>query len=106
VKVRVTYIASNGASRTIEVEAGISVMEGALQSGVPEIASDCGGVCTCAACHVYVDPEWADKFAPMSKAENGLLSLLEERRPNSRLSCQLKVTEEVDGLTVCTVAGG
>ncbi len=79
-------------------------MEGAKQNGVPEIEAACGGVCSCASCHVYVDPAWLDKFAPMSKIENSLLSLLEERQPNSRLSCQLRMTDELDGLIVRTPA--
>jgi 2Fe-2S ferredoxin len=89
-------------ARTINVDPGMSVMEAAKQNGVPEIEADCGGVCSCASCHVYVDPEWFDRFPPMSKVENSLLSLLEERKPNSRLSCQLRVTEAMDGLTVHT----
>lgn len=101
-KVHVTYIESSGTVRTIEANPGMSVMEVAKQNGVPEIDADCGGVCSCASCHVYVEPAWLDKFIPMSRIENSLLSLLEERRPNSRLSCQLKLTEEHDGLTVRT----
>jgi 2Fe-2S ferredoxin len=79
-------------------------MEIAKSNGIPQIDADCGGQCACASCHVYVDPAWADKFPPMSKNENALLSLLQERRPYSRLSCQLRVTETMDGLTVRTVA--
>ena len=101
-KVHVTYIDSSGKARTIEASQGMSVMEGAKQNGIPEIAADCGGVCACASCHVYVEPDWLDKFAPMSKIENSLLALLPERGPNSRLSCQLKLTEALDGLIVRT----
>jgi ferredoxin, 2Fe-2S len=106
VKVHVTYIDSEGASRTIEAAPGASVMEAAIDNEIPEVESECGGVCTCAACHVYVDPAWLDRFGPMSKAETGLLSLQGERRPNSRLSCQLKITEAVEGLVVRTLATG
>ena len=81
-------------------------MQGAKDNQVPEILADCGGVCTCASCHVYVDPEWLGKFTPMSKNENGLLSLLEDRQSNSRLACQLKVVEGMDGLVVRTPASG
>jgi ferredoxin, 2Fe-2S len=101
-KVHVTYIDSSDMSRTLEVNPGISVMEAAKQSGIPEIDAECGGSCSCASCHVYVEPEWLGKFPPMSRIENSLLSLLQERRPNSRLSCQLKLTNELDGLTVRT----
>lgn len=105
-RIRLTYIDSSGSARTVEVATGATVMQAAKDNAVPEILADCGGVCTCASCHVYVDPDWLDRFAPMSKNENALLSLLEDRRPNSRLSCQLMVGEEMDGLTVCTPASG
>lgn len=101
---RITYCDSKGVSRTVEARPGQSVMEVATQAGIPEIDTDCGGVCSCASCHVYVDEEWLDRFPPLSKNENALLSLLEERKPNSRLSCQLKASEEMDGLTVHTPA--
>lgn len=100
----ITYCDSKGVSRTVEARPGQSVMEVATQAGIPEIDTDCGGVCSCASCHVYVDEEWLDRFPPLSKNENALLSLLEERKPNSRLSCQLKASEEMDGLTVHTPA--
>jgi 2Fe-2S ferredoxin len=77
-------------------------MEVAKQAGVPEIDADCGGVCSCASCHVYVDERWLNLFPPVSRIENSLLSLLEERKQNSRLSCQLRITEDMDGLTVRT----
>ena len=101
--IRVTFVDSKGTVRTVEAAPQTSVMEIAKSNGVPEIDAECGGQCTCASCHVYVDPTWADRFPPMSKSENVLLSLVDERRPNSRLSCQLKVTEALDGLTVRTV---
>jgi len=101
-KVHVTYIDSSGIVRAIEAISGTSVMEAAKQNGIPEIDADCGGVCACATCHVYVEQAWRDRFSPMSKIENSLLSLLQERQPNSRLSCQLKLTEEHDGLMIRT----
>lgn len=101
-KVHVTYTDSSGVARTIEASPGLSVMEAAKQNEIPEIDADCGGVCACATCHVYVDQAWLDRFSPMSRIENSLLSLLQERQPNSRLSCQLKLTEQHDGLTVRT----
>jgi 2Fe-2S ferredoxin len=102
VSIHVTYIDSTDTIRAIEAAPGLSVMEAAKQNNVPEIDGDCGGVCSCASCHVYVEPEWLERFPPMSKIENSLLSLLEERQPNSRLSCQLKLTQDADGLTVRT----
>ena len=101
--VKVTYVASSGASRTLALEPGVSVMQAGLDAGVPEIASDCGGACSCAACHVYVDPDWLGRLAPMSKVENSLLGLLDDRQPNSRLSCQIKAGPELDGLVVRTL---
>jgi 2Fe-2S ferredoxin len=107
--VRVTFIDSKGVARTIAAEVGTSVMEAALAHDVPEVASDCGGTCTCAMCHVVVDDGWLGRFAAASRNEAGLLSLLEDAKPNSRLSCQLRLTAELDGLIVHTLdpnAGG
>jgi 2Fe-2S ferredoxin len=103
VSVRITFIDSNGVARTVDAAPGASVMEAGVDNSVPEIQTDCGGVCTCAACHVYVDPAWGDRFDPISKNENALLSLLESRRETSRLSCQLKMTAERDGAVVRTL---
>jgi 2Fe-2S ferredoxin len=102
--IRLTFVDSGGTPRTVEADPGLSVMQTAKANGIPEIDADCGGVCSCASCHVYVDPAWVDKFPPMSKIENTLLSLLPERQANSRLSCQLKVTEEMEGLTFRTAS--
>ncbi len=102
--VRITYIDSKDVARTVEAEPGTSVMNGAQKNGIPEIEAECGGACSCASCHVYVEPPWLEKFAPMSRIEQSLLSLLETRRANSRLSCQLKVMEELEGLVVRTPA--
>lgn len=100
----ITYCDSKGVSRTVEARPGQSVMEVATQAGIPEIDTDCGGVCSCASCHVYVDEEWLDRFPPLSKNENALLSLLDDRKANSRLSCQLRIVEDMDGLTIYTPA--
>jgi len=86
----------------VEANPGMSVMQAAKANSIPEIDADCGGVCSCASCHVHVDPAWIERFPPMSKIENALLSLLTERQENSRLSCQLQVTEEMEGLTFRT----
>lgn len=106
---RVTFIDSKGVARTVEATAGMSVMEVALAHHVPEVDSDCGGSCTCAMCHVVVEEAWANKFATASKNETSLLSLLEVLKPNSRLSCQLRLSAEMEGLVVHTLdpnAGG
>jgi len=104
VPVHITFIDSAGTPRMVEANPGMSVMQAAKANNIPEIDADCGGVCSCASCHVYVDPTWIELFPPMSKIENGLLSLLPERQANSRLSCQLKVTDEMEGLMFRTAS--
>jgi|JRYI01.1.fsa_nt_gb 2Fe-2S ferredoxin len=101
--VKVTYVDSGNTARTIEAAPGVSVMAAARSNDIPEIEADCGGACTCSTCHVYVDPGWVDRTGTASKIENGLLSLQETRRPNSRLSCQIMITEELDGLVIQTL---
>lgn len=100
---KVTYVDSSGTARTLDVEPGTSVMQAGMRNGLTEIESDCGGACSCASCHVYVDEAWLDRFPPMTKIESALLSMLEVRKPNSRLSCQLKLTDDLDGLVVRTL---
>lgn len=100
--IHITFVDSAGTSRTVEATPGMSVMQVAKANAIPEIDADCGGVCACASCHVYVEPAWTGKFPPLSKLENTLLSMLAERQATSRLSCQLKLTEEMDGLTFRT----
>ena len=98
---RITYIEFDGTPHTIDVPPGQSVMEGAVRNGVPGIDADCGGNCACATCHCYVQPPWLDKLPPPSDDELLMLSnVAAERRPNSRLSCQLVASPALDGLTV------
>ncbi|HUO90074.1 MAG TPA: 2Fe-2S iron-sulfur cluster-binding protein [Rhizomicrobium sp.] len=99
---KVTYIEHNGTKRTVDVPEGLSVMEGALKFNIPEIDGDCGGACACATCHVYVAPEWVDRLPPMKELERNMLKFANEPNETSRLSCQIKVTPELDGLTVTT----
>ena len=99
---RITYIAHDGTERTIDVKSGWTVMEGAVKNNVPGIDADCGGACACATCHVYVDEAWIDKVGTASAMEESMLDFAEEVRPTSRLSCQIKVTDELDGLKVAT----
>jgi 2Fe-2S ferredoxin len=99
---KIKYIDQNGTERAIDVPVGWSVMEGAVNNRVPGIDADCGGACACATCHVYVDPAWLAKLPPKSEMEENMLDFALEVRPNSRLSCQIKVSEELDGLTVTT----
>jgi 2Fe-2S ferredoxin len=99
---KITYIDSQGTARTVEGETGSTVMETALKHGVPEIEAECGGACACATCHVYVDEAWFEKTGGPSPMEEDMLDFGWEVKPNSRLSCQIKVAEDLDGLVVST----
>ena len=89
-----------GAMRKIPAEPGLSVMEIVRNNGFDDLLALCGGCCSCATCHVYVDPAFADRLKPMSDDENDLLDSAEERRATSRLSCQITFAQELDGLVV------
>ena len=97
---KVTYIENSGNSHTIEIANGLSVMEGAVQNDIPGIDADCGGGMACATCHVYVKEEWLDKLSTKEDGEEDMLDMAFEPKNNSRLSCQLIVSEELDGLEV------
>ncbi|MBL8558374.1 MAG: 2Fe-2S iron-sulfur cluster binding domain-containing protein [Hyphomonadaceae bacterium] len=97
---KITYIESNGKEHVIEVASGMTVMEGAVKHNVPGIDADCGGACACATCHVYVDPAWAEKTGESSGMEQSMLDFANDLQPTSRLSCQIKVTDALDGLVV------
>jgi len=95
------FITSTGDKKTISIESGQSLMQLATGGMVPGIEASCGGYCSCATCHVYIDPSWAEKLPPISEDENDLLDgTAAERLPHSRLSCQIKLGDELDGLTV------
>ena len=97
---KVTYIESSGNSRTIEIANGLSVMEGAVQNDIPGIDADCGGGMACATCHVYVKEEWLDKLKKKEDGEEDMLDMAFEPNKFSRLSCQIIVSDELDGLIV------
>lgn len=97
---KITYIEFNGTPHELEVAEGLSVMEGAVKNAVPGIDADCGGACACSTCHVYVDPAWAEKVGKPSEMEEDMLDFAFDVRENSRLSCQIRVTRELDGLVV------
>ena len=99
---KITYTDFDGQSRTVEVKNGLSVMEGAVKNNIPGIDADCGGACACATCHVYVDEAWREKVGGASAMEESMLDFAENVQPNSRLSCQIKVTDALDGLIVQT----
>jgi len=97
---KVTYIEHGGATHVVDVAPGASVMEGATRNNVRGILAECGGACSCATCHVYVDPAWYDRLGPKSAIETDMLDAVCDPQPNSRLSCQIKMREEFDGLIV------
>ena len=97
---KITYIEHNGKSHTLDVENGLSVMEGATQNNIPGIDADCGGACACATCHVYVEEKWFDKISNKTSAEQDMLDMAFEPNSFSRLSCQITVSDELDGLVV------
>ena len=99
---KITYKDYQGASKTIEVDNGLSVMEGAIQKDIPGIDADCGGSMACATCHVYVEDKWFDKIPKAEDAENDMIDMAFEPKKNSRLSCQIIVSDELDGLEVTT----
>jgi 2Fe-2S ferredoxin len=99
---KITYIDTDGASRTIDAEIGSTVMETAIKNGIPGIEAECGGACACATCHVYVDEAWTAVVGEPSPMEEDMLDFGYDIRANSRLSCQIKVTAEIDGLIVRT----
>ena len=99
---KITYKDKDGNSKIIEVENGLSVMEGAIQNDIPGIDADCGGAMACATCHVYVEEKWFDKLPKAEDAEVDMIDMAQEPKKNSRLSCQLIVSDELDGLVVTT----
>ena len=97
---KITYIEHDGTEHVIDVKPGLTVMEGAVKNNVPGIDADCGGACACATCHVYVDEAWVARTGAKSSMEESMLDFAESVQDNSRLSCQIKVTDELDGLVV------
>ncbi len=97
---KLTIVSREGKEFVVERESGVSVMEVIRDSGADELLALCGGCCSCATCHVYVDPALAQTLAPMSKDENDLLDGTEQRTEHSRLSCQIPFVDELDGLKV------
>ena len=97
---KITYVEHNGKSHIQEVPNGLSVMEGAVQNNIPGIDADCGGSCACATCHVYVDEKWFNKLPNKESAEEDMLDMAFEPKKFSRLTCQIVVTDELDGLVV------
>ena len=97
---KITFIEPGGSRREIDVALGLTLMEAARQHGVQGIVAQCGGACACATCHVYIDPAWSAKLDPPEEMEQGMLESAWEPRGNSRLSCQIHITADLDGLQV------
>jgi len=97
---KITYIEHDGTEHVVDVKNGLSVMEGAVKNNIPGIDADCGGACACATCHVYVNEEWLAKTGERSAMEESMLDFAEGVEANSRLSCQIKVSDALDGLVV------
>ena len=97
---KITYIEHDGTSRTVDAETGSTVMENAIRNGIPGIEAECGGACSCATCHVHVDEAWMEKVGKPAPMEEDMLDFAVDVQPNSRLSCQIKVTPALDGLVV------
>lgn len=97
---KITYIEHNGTKHEVEVASGLTVMEGARDNNVPGIEADCGGACACSTCHVYVDAAWAEKIPAKDAMEEDMLDFAWEPNELSRLTCQVKVTDDLDGLVV------
>jgi 2Fe-2S ferredoxin len=98
--VKITYIENDGTEHVIDAKPGVSVMEIAVKNMVPGIEADCGGACACATCHVYVDEAWMEKVGKAGEMEVSMLDFAYEPKENSRLSCQIKISEALDGLIV------
>jgi 2Fe-2S ferredoxin len=97
---KITFIDATGASHPVEAEVGATVMETAIRNGVPGIEAECGGACACATCHVYVEEQWRETVGGPSPMEEDMLDFGYDVRPSSRLSCQIKVTDALEGLVV------
>ena len=97
---KVIYIERDGSRKEVDADPGYTVMEVAVNNGVDGIVAECGGACACATCHAYVDQAWADKLPPMDDMEDSMLDAAYERRETSRLTCQIEITDELDGLVI------
>lgn len=102
---KVIFIAHDGTRREVQAESGLSLMRAAVDHDVRGIDADCGGMCACATCHVFVEPAWAARLEPPSAQEEEMLNFTAERRETSRLACQIPVTDALDGLTVTMPEG-
>ena len=100
--VEINFIDHKGERHQVQATVGMTVMEAAVQNRVPGIDAECGGACACATCHVYIEPDWQEAVGPAERMEEDMLDFAFDVRPNSRLSCQIKVTEALNGLVLHT----
>jgi 2Fe-2S ferredoxin len=100
--IKVTFIAHDASRRELEIEAGGSLMQAAKVNSIPGIDADCGGACSCATCHVFVDEGWLSRVGAIGQWEESMLGLTPDRQSNSRLSCQIQLSTQLDGLVVAT----
>lgn len=100
--VEINFIDHTGERHQVQATVGMTVMEAAVQNRVPGIDAECGGACACATCHVYIEPAWQEAVGPAERMEEDMLDFAFDVRPNSRLSCQIKVTEALNGLVLRT----
>lgn len=98
--VKVTFLSSDNEEYIVEVAQGSSLMEAARQNGIPGIEADCGGACACGTCHIYIPSDWTNKIAAPKESEREMLEFVTDGQDNSRLSCQIIVEDQLDGLTI------
>lgn len=96
----ILFMQPDGSTRAVDIPVGYSLMEGAVRNDIPGIVGECGGVCSCATCHVYIDPAWIDRVAPLAEPEATMLDFAVARKAGSRLSCQIRMSETLDNLVV------
>jgi len=97
---QITYVGTDGAEHRVEVPVGLSLMEGAVQNLIPGIEAECGGACACSTCHVYVARDWFERLPPIEELEADMLDFAWEPSEHSRLACQVKITQDMEGLVV------
>lgn len=97
---KVTYISPDGSRHDVDVNNGYSIMEGAISNNIDGIVAECGGACACATCHSYIDEAWLGKIPPMDDMEDSMLDAAFERKNNSRLTCQIEMSDDLDGIVV------
>ena len=97
---KINFIEHNGEQHTVEAASGDSIMQSAINNLIPGISADCGGECSCGTCHVIIEPTWIEKVGSPDKTEEAMLSLNPDRQTHSRLSCQIKVSDNIDGIIV------